>query len=91
VNFANTGTSGSTISEQSNNDIAGGWNEIDKTPNAERFIWNKGLTVVTDDPPDILQCLCLEITSFNFALSCQICIYAECRQKENIPQIPEMD
>jgi hypothetical protein len=35
VNFASTGTSGNKISEQSTNNTAGGWNEIDKTPNAE--------------------------------------------------------
>jgi hypothetical protein len=35
VNFASTDTSGSKISEQSNTETAGGWNEIDKTPNVE--------------------------------------------------------
>jgi hypothetical protein len=89
--FLSTGTSGSKISKQPTNDTAGRWNEIDKTPNAEWFIRNKGLAVVTDDSPDILQCLCLQITSFYFAFSHQICTYAECRQLENIPQIPEMD
>jgi hypothetical protein len=44
-----------------------------------------------DDPPDILQCFCKEITSFNLAPSCQICIYAESWQMENIAQIPEVD
>jgi len=44
-----------------------------------------------DYPPDILQSFCPEITSFNLAPSCQICIYAECQQMENIAQIPEAD
>jgi hypothetical protein len=35
VNFASAVTSGSKISEQSNIETAGGWSEIDKTPNAE--------------------------------------------------------
>jgi len=44
-----------------------------------------------DDPPDILQCFCPDITSFKLEPSCQTCIYAECMQMENIAQIPEVD